>query len=79
MTTCPVHAITIVGCPHPNPADTYRDNTRDRVNAYLNHLRDSHPDATVDQAVQWLPEGVRSNLAQQYVRGQFATSNQETS
>jgi hypothetical protein len=24
MTTCPVHAIKLPGCPHPNPADTYR-------------------------------------------------------
>lgn len=23
-TTCPVHAITLPGCPHTNPADSYR-------------------------------------------------------
>jgi hypothetical protein len=29
--TCPVHAVVLPGCPHPNPVDTYRiDCVKDR-------------------------------------------------
>lgn len=29
-TACPVHAVRLTGCPHPNPADEYRAVLRER-------------------------------------------------
>ncbi|MFI1194120.1 hypothetical protein ACH4T9_12795 [Micromonospora sp. NPDC020750] len=74
---CPVHVVRIVGCPHPNPADIYRDDTRKQVTDYLHRLGVSHPHASVDQAIRLLPAGLRSNLAEQYAREQF-TADPET-
>jgi hypothetical protein len=31
MTACPVHVVALPGCPHPNPADTYRASQTDAV------------------------------------------------